>query len=262
MDAGAYRAAVEAAFRSYASGEATIPLPMHIPAGRRLPRQGALVALDRRYAALKLNGTRKSADQWLADDPGCRAALRCDERLASRHDRFHRDHIAKDRSGSALAARYLARDDARSIAICGCGEQGRAQLAALVEVTALTRAVAWDIDVEKARQFAHDAQAAHGFEAVAVPSVREATWGRDIVVTATSAQSPFLAPDRVSPGTFVAAVGADSPHKNELSADLLAGAKVVADVLAQCVVMGDLHHAIEAAGRVRASMSTPSSATS
>src|SRR6185369_9640338 len=57
-------------------------------------------------------------------------------------------------------------------------------------------------------------------------------------------------PECVSPGTFVAAVGADSPHKNELSADLLAGSKVVADALAQCVVMGDLHHAIEA-GRVR-----------
>ena len=69
-------------------------------------------------------------------------------------------------------------------------------------------------------------------------------------VSATSAQTPFLTKEDVSPGTFVAAVGADSPHKNELSADLLAGSKVVADALAQCVVMGDLHHAIEA-GRVR-----------
>src|SRR6185369_16416962 len=80
--------------------------------------------------------------------------------------------------------------------------------------------------------------------------VREATWSSDIIVTATSARTPFLTPECVSPGTFVAAVGADSPRKNELSADLLAGSKVVADALAQCVVMGDLHHAIEA-GRVR-----------
>ena len=92
-------------------------------------------------------------------------------------------------------------------------------------------------------------QVAHGFDVVAVSSVRDATWDSDIVVTATSAQTPFLTSECVSPGTFVAAVGADSPHKNELSADLLAGAKVVADVLAQCVVMGDLHHAIEA-GRI------------
>ena len=65
-------------------------------------------------------------------------------------------------------------------------------------------------------------------------------------MTATSAQTPFLTTECVSPGTFVAAFGADSPHKSELAAELFAGSKVVVDVLAQCMVMGDLHHAIDA----------------
>lgn len=255
MDAAAYRAAVEAGFRSYASGDATMPLPMHIPAGSGgFHAKGALVALDRRYAALKFNGNFPGNPQVDGLPTIQGVVLLCDATTGSLLAVIDSIEITMRRTAAAtaLAAQYLARGDASSIAICGCGDQGRAQLAALVEVTAPRRAVAWDIDMEKARRFAHDAQAAHGFEVVAVPLVREATWGSDIIVTATSAKRPFLTPECVSPGTFVAAVGADSPHKNELSADLLAGAKVVADVLAQCVVMGDLHHAIEA-GRVRAS---------
>jgi ornithine cyclodeaminase/alanine dehydrogenase len=53
----------------------------------------------------------------------------------------------------------------------------------------------------------------------------------------------------VSAGTFISAVGADSPHKNELAPELLADSKIVVDVLAQSMTMGDLHHALDA-GRV------------
>ena len=52
--------------------------------------------------------------------------------------------------------------------------------------------------------------------------------------------------EMVRPGTFIAAVGADSPDKSEISPALMAAAKVVTDVTAQCAEMGDLHHAIAA----------------
>jgi alanine dehydrogenase len=50
----------------------------------------------------------------------------------------------------------------------------------------------------------------------------------------------------VRPGTFVAAVGADNPLKQELDPELMAANKVVVDILEQCATIGDLHHAIEA----------------
>jgi ornithine cyclodeaminase/alanine dehydrogenase len=50
----------------------------------------------------------------------------------------------------------------------------------------------------------------------------------------------------VSPGTFIAAVGADNPQKQELHPSLMAGSKIVCDILEQCAVMGDLHHALDA----------------
>jgi ornithine cyclodeaminase/alanine dehydrogenase-like protein (mu-crystallin family) len=50
----------------------------------------------------------------------------------------------------------------------------------------------------------------------------------------------------VAPGTFIAAVGADSPDKNEIAPGLMARATVVTDVTAQCAAMGDLRHAVAA----------------
>ena len=52
-----YLAAVEAGFRSYASGSADPPTPMHIPAREgAFHAKGARIALDRAYVAVKLNG--------------------------------------------------------------------------------------------------------------------------------------------------------------------------------------------------------------
>ena len=47
------------------------------------------------------------------------------------------------------------------------------------------------------------------------------------------------------PGTFIAAVGADSEDKEELEPALLASGKVVVDILDQCATIGELHHALQ-----------------
>ena len=48
----------------------------------------------------------------------------------------------------------------------------------------------------------------------------------------------------VVPGTFIAAVGADAAHKQEIDPALMASAKVIADSREQCCTVGDTHHAI------------------
>ena len=68
----------------------------------------------------------------------------------------------------------------------------------------------------------------------------------DVCVTCTPARKPFLFKDQVRPGTFVAAVGADSADKQELDPHLMAAGVVVTDVLDQCAAIGDLHHALDA----------------
>jgi ornithine cyclodeaminase/alanine dehydrogenase-like protein (mu-crystallin family) len=50
--------------------------------------------------------------------------------------------------------------------------------------------------------------------------------------------------DDVTPGTFIAGVGADSEEKQELDPALFTSNKIVVDVLEQCATIGDLHHAL------------------
>ena len=88
---------------------------------------------------------------------------------------------------------------------------------------------------------------AAGLEAEVSNDLAAAALASDIIVTCTTSRQAFLDPRMVRAGTFVAAVGADSPEKSEIAPALMASAKVVADVLDQCVAMGDLRHAIAAA---------------
>lgn len=66
----------------------------------------------------------------------------------------------------------------------------------------------------------------------------------DVCVTCSTAINFFLRKEDVAPGTFIAAVGADDTHKQEIDPALMASAKVVADSLDQSCTIGDTHHVI------------------
>jgi alanine dehydrogenase len=244
-----YVDAVEAGFRSYGSGEADVPLPMHIPAGNGVfHAKGARLVLDRPYVAVKLNGNFPGNPQRTGLPTIQGVVLLCDGSDGSVLAVMDSIEITLRRTAAAtvLAARYLAGQDTDCIAICGCGEQGRAQLAALACSMRLKRVLAWDLDHGNARMFARDMGQALRLDVVAVPEVSDATRPSQMIVTATTARAPFLTRDLVPEGAFVAAVGADSPVKSELSPDLMARATIVVDLLGQAATMGDLHHALDA----------------
>jgi len=142
--------------------------------------------------------------------------------------------ILRTGAATAVAAKYLALEDARTALICGCGNQGRIQARALRQVRNIERIFAFDANPNIAADFAEEI----GAEAVPAP-----VWA-DIVVTCTPSRSPIL--HGVQRGTFVAAVGADSEEKQEMAPELMASSKVVTDVTDQCAAIGDLHHAITA----------------
>jgi ornithine cyclodeaminase/alanine dehydrogenase-like protein (mu-crystallin family) len=123
-------------------------------------------------------------------------------------------------------------------------------LRALCKVRPLSRALVHDIDEKAAHEMADHLGPELKLEITVVPAFEAAVRAADICVTCTPARAPVLSVDWVRPGTFVAGVGADAEHKQELPPDLLRGALVVTDVTAQCAVMGDLHHAL-AHGTVR-----------
>lgn len=149
-------------------------------------------------------------------------------------------------AATAVAAKKLARPESSVAAIVGCGAQGRFQLRALAVVLPIGRAVAFDRDPESARRFADEMSRELGIPVETAESAAGAARAGDVCVTCTPSREPFLGRSNVRPGTFIAAVGADDRGKQELESDLVASARVVADVIEQCVAMGELRHPIEA----------------
>jgi alanine dehydrogenase len=61
--------------------------------------------------------------------------------------------IKRTAAASAVAAKYLARKESSVATICGCGQQGRAQLRAVLLVLPLTRIYAFDVNKRAAIKF-------------------------------------------------------------------------------------------------------------
>ena len=242
--------AVERGFLASASGLGESPPPMHLEAvAGAFHAKGALLRGERPYAALKLNGNFPGNPETRNLPTIQGAVLLCDGadgRMLAILDSAEVT-VRRTAAATALAARFLARPDSCSLLVCGCGEQGQAQLEAIRDVLPIRIGLVWDRDREKAESMAGRNR---GVEAVA--DFTEAALASDVIVTCTSSTEAFLDERHVAPGTFIAAVGADSPTKSEITPGLMARATVIADVLDQCAEMGDLRQAIAAGTMTKA----------
>jgi len=242
-------AAVEGAFRAHAEGRTLPPAVLSVPAtdgGFHVKAAG--LRDQRTYFAAKTNAnfpgnparTGLPAIQGvivLCDgDDGFPLAVMDSIEITAR----------RTAAATALAARLLARPDATTATVCGCGTQGRVQLRALCRVLPLRRVYAFDVEAAKAAAFAHELSSDLGLDARAVDDLARAAPESQVVVTCTPSRKAFLLPEHVTPGAFVAAVGADSPEKQELDPRLLASNTVIVDLLDSCAALGELHHALAA----------------
>jgi alanine dehydrogenase len=240
-------AAVERAFALQGAGRALGPgiLALHVPDGGFHVKAAGL-PLARLYVAVKLN----------ANFPGNgpRRGLPTIQGVVALSDGETGQPLAlmdsmeitalRTGAATAVAARHLARADARVATIVGCGRQGRIQLAALARVRPLERAYAVDVDAAVARRFAEETSARLGLDVRPAGSAAEAAPLSDICVTCTSSRAPLLRRDDIAAGTFIAAVGADHEDKVEIDPGLMAAGTIVVDSLEQCATIGDLHHAL------------------
>ena len=152
--------------------------------------------------------------------------------------------IKRTAAASAVAAKYLARKNSKVGTVCGCGQQGRVQLRAIRTVLPLQEVYAFDSNFEAARIFAAELSRELKIDVEAVHNPNAAIRRSDVLVTSTTATGFFVHKEDVPDGAFIAAVGADDTHKQELDPALMASAKVVADSLEQSCTIGDTHHAI------------------
>jgi ornithine cyclodeaminase len=159
-------------------------------------------------------------------------------------------------AAGAVAAKHLARENARTAAILGAGVQARLQLEALTLVRPIERARIWARDEAKARAAAAELSTSLNMVVEAARDAEAACAEADMIVTTTPAEAPILRAEWLRPGQHVTAMGSDSEHKNEIDPAALAKVSYVADSLMQTRRLGELHHAIRA-GLVDAASSFP-----
>jgi len=241
--------AVEEAFRRYGRDELPAPgvLGMHCENGGFHIKTAMLSENDMVYFAAKTNANFPGSPKRFSLPSIQGVVLLFDGKNGSSLAIMDSIEITIQRTGAAtaVAARYLARPESGVVTICGCGTQGEMQLRALSTVLPIERCFAFDIDTERACRFASCITAEGAIQAEATCDLRKVLAESDVCVTCTPSHEPFIAAGDVRPGTFIAAVGADNPEKQELDPWLLKRSKVVVDVLEQCATIGELHHALE-----------------
>ncbi len=143
---------------------------------------------------------------------------------------------------SLVAARALARPDARRMALIGNGAQSEFQALAFHCHLGIEEIAVYDVDPAATEKLVRNLAAWPALRIVRASSVAEAVHSADIVttVTADKTYATILTPDMIEPGMHINAVGGDCPGKTELHADVLRGARVFVEYEPQTRIEGDI----------------------
>ena len=142
---------------------------------------------------------------------------------------------------SALAARMLARPDARAMALIGLGAQSEFQALAFRAVLGVDRLSVFDIDARSTEKFVRNMRG-RGFVIDEAPSAAAAVAAADIITTATADKrhASVLPPGALRAGQHINAIGGDCPGKTELHPDVLTRGKIFVEYEPQTRVEGDI----------------------
>ncbi len=222
--AGAFDA-VETAFRAKAANRLISPPRHHVS----FPDRGDLVFTvggilgDKPLAGFRVYDTFDGVEHtqivavWSADDARLKGIV-----FGSRLGNLRTGAIG------GLAIRHLSAPDARVAGIIGSGAQARTQLAAAAAVRNLEHARVYSRDEKNRAEFASEMQFVLGLEVEAVGSVSKAVDDADIVICATTSQTPVLHVRNLKAGAHVNTVGPKTLHGYELGLDVADAAAVIA----------------------------------
>ena len=129
---------------------------------------------------------------------------------------------------SGLAADWMARRDAKVMAIAGTGKQALAQVGTMLAVRPIERLRVYSPREDSRQAFAARAREEFGIEAEVSASVSDACKGAQIVTLVTRAAQPFLIATMLEKGAHLNAVGAIAPDREEFAQDVFARATLVA----------------------------------
>lgn len=140
---------------------------------------------------------------------------------------------------AALAASFLARDDATSLLVVGAGRIASLSAGAFRTVRPIRQVAIWDVDDAKAMSLVEALQA-QGFQASLASSLEAAVRAADIVSCATLSMTPLIRGEWLMPGTHLDLIGSFTPDMHEADAACFTHSRVFVDTLDALAESGDL----------------------
>jgi alanine dehydrogenase len=150
--------------------------------------------------------------------------------------------VMRTGAAAAVSAKWMARKNARILAIVGAGHMAEGVLATCNEIVPWSEVRIWSRGPATLNAFVEAQQPRYkGFTIRPSIHLEEAVRGADVVVTVTPARDPIVMADWIAPGTHIAAIGADKKGDQELEGRLLKNARIFVDDIRQCRTDGEIN---------------------
>jgi alanine dehydrogenase len=153
--------------------------------------------------------------------------------------------LRRTAAASALAARYLAREDTQRLLMVGTGQLAPHVIAAHAAVRPIAEVKIWGRDAGKAQRLAAKI-AESGLKATAIESLAAATAWADLISCATTATDPLVAGRDLRPGQHLDLIGSFTPRMREADIEAMQRAEVFVDTYTGALAeSGELVQALE-----------------
>jgi len=149
--------------------------------------------------------------------------------------------VMRTGASAAVSAKWLARKDSKVLAIVGAGHMAEGAIETCNEVFDWDEVRVWSRSPSTLDHFAERYDGRFSFRLRPSTDLAEVVTGADVVVTLTPARGPIVLDEWISPGTHVAAVGADKGGDQELDPRILQRARIFVDDIRQCRTDGEIN---------------------
>lgn len=244
--------AVADAYQSICLGEAELPVRSNIPVA---VHDGSLMTMPA-YLGGEVDALGAKLISFYGTNPAKRGlpaiqgkVVLFDAETGGLRALIDAELVTAMRTGAAggVAARYLARADARTLTIFGSGAQAPFQVEAAICERPIEQVLVLSRQIAHAEALAALIASRFGVSARATVDIGGAVRAADIVVTATSAHHPLFDGGLLQDGVHVTGIGSHVPDACEVDATSLRRAKVVVDQRSACLAeAGDLIQPIDA----------------
>jgi len=150
--------------------------------------------------------------------------------------------LVKTAAASAIATKYLAKNNSKVLGLIGAGLQAISHIEALNCIMKLNKVYVWSRNYENAEKLAkYMAEQYSNINFTVTKTIEETVKNSDVIATLTPSRSPIVMKEWINPGIHINAMGADAPGKQELDPLILKKAKIIVDDLEHASISGEIN---------------------